>query len=407
MAFTTTFRRLFTVRLLHGYYLDERDKPFFELDPTLQAKRLTDYDISKDLTIEPTEGCRRMMERYKMKWRSSETGFFVGAEIRQQSGIEVPFSFPLKVAAADKEVLEFAFKIKIKNRYWSYYSNMRLSASEAPYRYFFGNDKKLTPLAPTLSEPVAAFTTGRLYEMGELAIIDGILKQALEQTNTKTANKWQAITDFKGVNESDKKALPKRFDFQLPANVKNAKVNLKSSNVDITSEFKSNEPLKTIALDFLKAPDGIYQLTIKGDAGFNFEKEIFLSEELSEANCLGVIHIIHKKGLPDGFNILTPQNGVITEGVGGRIFDIRFLNRLTYRKIHDNANQVISKNLKPSDDTLYIYDATLMILRTKQSYPLTKTATKLTFSNGEMTLPEPAVQNLTKEEQRLYSEIFF
>jgi hypothetical protein len=175
----------------------------------------------------------------------------------------------------------------------------------------------------------------------------------------------------------------------------------------MTAMFKSMEPLKNIDLDYSKAPDGIYQLMIAGNDGFQYTKEIYLCKELTDANCLGIIRIAHKKGLSAGFNILTPQNGLITEGgTSGRPFDIRFLTRLTYRKIYDNANQVISKNLKPSDNALYIYNADQMILSTKQSYPLTKAAAKLTISNGDLTLPEPNVRNLTKEELRFYSEIF-
>jgi hypothetical protein len=395
------------VQLLHGYYLDEKSKRFFELDPAQQKLRLESYNIFNDLAIEPTDECKKTMSRYRIKTSQSDSGFFAGLEVRQQSGIELPFSFPLKQEDADKETFDLIFKIKIKNSYISHYSNMRLATSEAPYRFYFTNENKQTATAPSLSEPVAAFTNGRVYEMSELAVIDGTLKQALEQTTVKTANKWQIVPDFKWVNENDKKALPKKFVFQLPSTVKTAQVTLKSAAIEMTAVFKSMEPLKNIDLDYSKAPDGIYQLMIAGNDGFQYTKEIYLCKELTDANCLGIIRIAHKKGLSAGFNILTPQNGLITEGgTSGRPFDIRFLTRLTYRKIYDNANQVISKNLKPSDNALYIYNADQMILSTKQSYPLTKAAAKLTISNGDLTLPEPNVRNLTKEELRFYSEIF-
>jgi hypothetical protein len=75
----TSFRRLFEVRLLHHYWLDDGATLFDALAADKRTRRLLTYDVRPLLAVRPTPATERTLEYFGGIWRASGIGLVVGA----------------------------------------------------------------------------------------------------------------------------------------------------------------------------------------------------------------------------------------------------------------------------------------------------------------------------------------
>jgi len=98
---TSSFRRLFEVRLLHHYWLDEGATIFDAIgDPAKKAARLLTYDRRPFLDVRPTPGTARRLDADRCVYRDTALGFVVGAPASAVFSADTVLSFVVSVKSA-------------------------------------------------------------------------------------------------------------------------------------------------------------------------------------------------------------------------------------------------------------------------------------------------------------------
>ena len=102
---TTPYQRLFEVRLLHHYWLDDGGTVFDALAADKQAARLLRYDIRPVLDAAPTPSTRTQLDRLHCVFRPTGQGFVVAAPQGTTIAADTQFSFV--VSAAEGEFFNY------------------------------------------------------------------------------------------------------------------------------------------------------------------------------------------------------------------------------------------------------------------------------------------------------------
>ena len=347
MAFQTAYKRLLTLRVLHSFYLDGKDGvSFYECPPIEQEEALSHYNIMDDIDFVPTDETLTLMRAYAVKWHTTEQGFFIGIEVDPNTK---PAYKPLRTLPDDGE-FKLIFKMILKNPQWRSFTNVRLRAVDLPFSFYFTNDdgdKKNYP--PSVSTPVKAFNSEQVYEMGEIVLQNKKVYRANSKIKTQTfdATNWtfmDATRFHNDITESDRRVLPTRFASKLTP-------------------------------EYIKA------------------KGIVFSDAIEAPSCLGIIEIVHREELLDGYNLLKTEGVVL-----GQKLELRFLNRLTHWHY-----------LEAKKDTLSTFRNGLILddnLSTRQPQFLTKSLTEIKL-NDDIKLPSPTRVNISEKNDRFYTEIVY
>ncbi len=194
------YKRLFEVRMMHHYWLDEGDDVFDRLSESARNTRLLNYDSRPLLDIKPTTPTIEALEGLQCKFKRSALGFVVGAP----NDISVPsnavFEFVVTVVNAEffnytsltlrkQEIVELYYQPEKKIRRFK--ENVFVFSNES------GGSKSLyVPPAPVLflSRPIPPFATGVNYKTESLV---GSLFQAVLDSPAAAPPSagWQAITN--------------------------------------------------------------------------------------------------------------------------------------------------------------------------------------------------------------------
>lgn len=102
---TTAYQRLFEVRLLHHYWLDNGGQPFDQLAVGVQAGRLLAYDIRAILRVAPTRSTRRQLDGLRCLFVATGLGFVVAAPAGTTLAADTTFSFV--VSLADSQCVDY------------------------------------------------------------------------------------------------------------------------------------------------------------------------------------------------------------------------------------------------------------------------------------------------------------
>lgn len=95
---TTSYRRLFQIRLLHHYWLDQGATLFDLISPQKKRdERLLAYDVRPVLSLEPTEPTRESLRGMGCVYRNTPSGCMVGAPESAVIPGESVFEFVLAV----------------------------------------------------------------------------------------------------------------------------------------------------------------------------------------------------------------------------------------------------------------------------------------------------------------------
>jgi len=93
------YRRLFEVRLLDHYWLDEGATVFDQInDPAQKDARLLTYDVRPFLTVEPTPTTAKALAGYRCLFRATALGLVVAAPSTTVIAADASFEFVVSIA---------------------------------------------------------------------------------------------------------------------------------------------------------------------------------------------------------------------------------------------------------------------------------------------------------------------
>ena len=95
------YRRLFEVRLVHHYWLDDGATTFESIDDQVRSQRLLRYDARQFLTTTPSASTRAMLDGLGGIWRITGLGFVVALPHDAVVAADSRFEFFLTPAAGD------------------------------------------------------------------------------------------------------------------------------------------------------------------------------------------------------------------------------------------------------------------------------------------------------------------
>lgn len=388
----TIFKKLFEVRILHGYYTDNwfanlsgEPGSFFDygthtdLAIREQQKREQQafvlenkYNILNDLSIEPTPETARLMEGLRMRWRRLPTGFMAGLEVEKQETGGVVRFLPKTTLAPGTT---WTFLLRIRNAYFYNITNHAMRPT-LPGHYYFTNLAAAEggKVFPSLSVQLPPFSAQRYWEMGEM-VRSG--NQAFAAGfDTKNLNDFAPVANIDDANPAadtwhdwvhngDRRAFPKsfkyRFDAQFDASnpVTDAEFILRDTAGNeikrITRSYTATTPAPAeLLLDFRylpiapgatdaeklrpkNLPDASYDLLVRiNGADFENRRVLLRSNLPDDHSILGIVEIAHGPTTPafsllnGGFLNTTPVPGSNPLSWQGPVFEIRFMNRPTY-----------------------------------------------------------------------------
>ncbi len=445
------FRRLFEIRILHGFYLDHwflnasgNPALFHEFIDEPQSSRLAKqasvleykYDLRKIIAIEPTKETEQWLSRNKIILRHTPLGIFAGIQVRREGVGDAARFFPV----GGLEQGNCRFVLTMRDPQWLNAANHALMPTIPGYYYFTNlratEDRKNYP---SLSAQPPEFESGRTWEMGDL-IRDGNQIRAAQRT-TESAADFEVVGDALAgtwhsyAHAGERVALPKIFKYRFDSSISAI-----SSAEFILSDLNNNE-IKRIAiaspqssivsLDFRylqispsttenerirprPIPDGAYVLDARIN-GVSFEqRRIVLSDDLrgSEKNIWGIVDISTADTTP-AFRLFNADGslnaGLITPAPAlrwrGPVFEIRLMGRLTYWRY------IIENQLSPlpadPDFTYNWPDRQFSTVRARRLSQI-RLPLSINLPAGPRSLPSPPSVSIRYDEtqKQYFSEIF-
>lgn len=98
---TTSYNRLFEVRLLHHYWLDDGATVFDKLPVDQQNERLLTYDVRPILDVAPTASTQALLGNLRCVFKPAGLGFIVGAPGGMAIAADTVLSFIVSVKDGD------------------------------------------------------------------------------------------------------------------------------------------------------------------------------------------------------------------------------------------------------------------------------------------------------------------
>jgi hypothetical protein len=95
------YKRLFEVRILHHYWLDEGGDVFDNLPQEIRNNRLLDYTISNFLSLAPTKTTTQLIQDLQCVLKSTPLGLIIGAPGHIAVPVDATFDFIVKVEHPD------------------------------------------------------------------------------------------------------------------------------------------------------------------------------------------------------------------------------------------------------------------------------------------------------------------
>jgi len=149
MSFTITYKPLFTVNILHKYYLNNGMQEYSSMSDDEKRHRMGHYDLSRFADIIPTSATRLKLIGQGFVFKTVKTGFVVWCETDPENADK-----PLISVDDD---LSFTFLLKIKDAAFFNYTDLPFDTAKK--LYLFSNKKPfgVTGAFPVIN-PVNSFT---------------------------------------------------------------------------------------------------------------------------------------------------------------------------------------------------------------------------------------------------------
>ena len=227
MAFSIQYKKLFEVEILHEYFLNEEGKAsFFDLarGRSPRFERLKYYDVRDFMDIEPTKRCAKQLRNYRMVFKTTKTGFFVGVEVGEELSLDGRKQY--RPTIEFDENIELDFRIIVSDEHFTRFSNSNLHRNlKAKYLFSIPSRRQDVqaddPLLLTL--PTSEYLENKQYEPGDqVFILDGDTKinyQALVRTKSHPLSipgAWMKIgKDYGFVSEDDAQIIPRYGSYRF------------------------------------------------------------------------------------------------------------------------------------------------------------------------------------------------
>lgn len=423
---TILYKRLFEVRILHDYFLSKADvTSFYALNDNEKTEFLNlsigrdEYDVRNYMEIIPSDSTRSAFDNFHLRTAMTPSGFIVGVKVKPQLNAAGEEEYlPATLTPAD--TLHLSFILRIKDPDFNTYTNLKIQRP-APSRYFFSNvNTDGLKVFPSFSMPVADFVAGTTYEPGEMAIVGGVLKEALLETTSDDPATWRVVGGDAFSNEQDRILLPKLYLYRLSEASDTVEFTLKKEDgTDVKKlTFNTAGDIQSLYLDFRQTSlstgdvpedvdDGRYLLEISTDSS-TITEPVYLSDELYRRADAGALVIETGVNDPD-FRVMNDDGTLITRKnaddtiVPHPVFEIKFKRRSTYWRYRSDTG----RNLKATADSQAFLNEQGNDLITKDLRPLTHYPTF--FVNPpqpEIYLPNPTKKSIKKESNKYFSDTY-
>ncbi len=453
MGFNIKYKVLFSIDVLHHYFLDLGHQHFESLNAEKKVRQLGQYDVRRFLELIPTKECKALMKQFQLVSKATSTGIIVGSPVNEAGthpAIEIP------------STLKFGFIIKMVDPLFFNYTNLPLQHSPNQKFYFSNLDQENTEIL-NLSAPTDIFQNGATYNSGTLLSsangrtlfsinrntsnavnaeltkdfvaaefannesyskadivvrtiggIDQLFESKIDNPNDTPndvpGNDWKKLRDLplNYVNKNDSISMQSPFfNFTLANDSINATVELfskDSSGNQLVQQDKISAGTTNIHLDWSSHSSGQYTVKITNDdlAADHPDKTIhessfFLADSFNTQNAFGFIEIHTERSDTNKYALLN-ENGSFQNTENQYV--IRFKNRSTIWRYKFNASQSLQGNsdfgVENSDDKILI---------TNELQPLTANGL-VALQIGDFKLPNASPKLIKPENENIYSEIF-
>lgn len=367
MAFQTTYRTLFEVRILHTFHLED-ESVFFALSYPDQISKLKEigYDLRNDLIFEPTRKTKKLLNNLRAKFARTPSGFKIGIETHKNAS-----NYQSLIPIDDSL---FSFKIENRNKFFDNISNVPLSNSLG-LNYYFNNHKNKTPISSS-NLPTPINQTGLYVTSNDLKMIGRNFTYFFQNTSTDISFK---LFDQFGLLISQ-------------------------------SDTPSGEAVNYHFVDFSLVRDGDYILEIKDNAGThigNSPYNIYLNSQEYQKSDWGIIEI--KNTSINGYEILNGNNLIDTRySISNHpVFDIKIESRKTFRRYFRHPKDFVHTSLfdPVSPPIGYTVQSDSKVFESTIDTHL-KNVGNPQIINGSVKLPSPTNFNLKKDGSKFISEIY-
>jgi hypothetical protein len=250
------YKALFSVQLLHEYYLITSDgSSMFEGNIDKSAFLLDSCNkgiisISSNFLYEVPAAFKSIFESYHLHIVPNYAGFVVMSRVLEEKLADGTVAYKPFIKLPDN--LNIPIQLSVKNNLLNAVTDMRVNRA-LPAAYYFTNEDIITAkILPSLSVAIAAFDAQYAYEQGELYVND----------ENKTclfylAGNRKSFLPVKGnsyANTRDELVVPLQFTytFSKADTVTSASFQLKNSSGKTVRKylFANPDPIKNVTINF-------------------------------------------------------------------------------------------------------------------------------------------------------------
>lgn len=451
MSNLTIYKRLFEVRILHGFHLDHwywnGNTPLafhrYASDADREFILENKYNILEDLIIEPTAKTKKLLKGTRMPWRILPSGILVGLEVeRTTDGAGITRFFP-KISLPEDAT--WTFVLRARNPQFFNITNHALRPT-LPGRYYFSNlfATEHGKVFPSLSVQLPGFSANRTWEMGELIRVGSQIREAAKTTSMLTD--FTVISSLANwshyVHSGNRTALPKQFTYRFDSRFNNlnpvtsAEFTLSDMNGDeklkIEKEYTVTPAPDEINLDFRYYPlppnptvddlthripleAGWYRLTIQINGALYEQRDIMLRNDLSEDDSvLGLIEIGNGP-TSDAFRLFDPADGslrltAVSDNGATRwrppVFEVRLLSRATYWQYQIEKTAGLPPHDIDFTEVQYQSIPKRLVTLKPRRLSLARAPVRVDTPSTDIYLPNPERLDLKYAQHQYYSELF-
>ena len=265
------YKTLFNINIYHSYFLDEGERTFFELNggnngvtplTDEEKKRLEEqYDISKFLSIQPTQETKKSLKNHRLLLRSHKKGVRVLSEtikVTTKEGNQEVSRYSPIITLSDS--LTLTFYLKVHHAYFENFSNIIEKKEEQLY-YLSNKSSSVINLFETISE---------VKKWSSFLISDSETRKLLHQLETEKEfdTTTPNLVTVANTNASELNVIESKIMNAIPLNEEEQKV------IDTINFFVRRIKNSGVI--------GVVQIQISGDNNNNLTEEVLTKNEETE-----------------------------------------------------------------------------------------------------------------------------
>jgi hypothetical protein len=202
---TLEYKILCEVHLLHDYFLIDHNNTSFFAKEVAQRQVLLErklqtgaYDMSRWFEFLMDQSNLEILSNYKLRFMPTALGFAIAMEVKSEP--QSDGSVLYRPAITPPKDLTLSIGLNPINRLFANVSSVALGSTDQKI-YQFTNQRETAE--NVLSVPVPAYTSNRIYQMGDLALLNGKIQQALDRLQGDVV-KWAPVSGIGFVNDADR-----------------------------------------------------------------------------------------------------------------------------------------------------------------------------------------------------------